>query len=540
VTGLERARRGSPCADVGYEIEYGGRFLGCTHGPDPAPAGIDPTAPRSLQDLRATTGVSATGRTVPCVGDGTSGNRVQAVYAHIGTTDHFSSVAPLIKTWAAQANEAYNASAAETSGSRQIRFVTKNCQLSILDKKVPSTAATNFGAEITSLMNQGLKATNRKYLIWTDANKYCGLGQVFADSSSSSSNRNNKGPQYASVEKGCWGLLGAPNQVGPSSVEAHELTHALGAVQANSPHHTSAGHCTDEWDAMCYVDAGTTHLKFPCTFSHSALLDCKHDDYFSTKTVSGTYLASHWNAAKNSFLIANIAPGNDNLSKATPLSATGGIYVASNRLATKQTGEPNTASSPAAHSIWYTIKPGATQTLTVDTLGTPFDTVVGIYSGSAVGSLTLVAENDDAPGHTYSRASGPVTGGTTYFIKIDGKGGAVGQTFLHVSFSPSTMSAPAITNIIPPSGPAGTMITVTGSGFTQSPFLLVEVDGFAPSTVNVSDTQLQFAAPSSVNDPSANNVNVGAKGPIVFVGLSGATGPAVSVAISDQSFTYTT
>jgi hypothetical protein len=29
VTGLERAGRDSACADVGYEIRYGGRFLGC-------------------------------------------------------------------------------------------------------------------------------------------------------------------------------------------------------------------------------------------------------------------------------------------------------------------------------------------------------------------------------------------------------------------------------------------------------------------------------------------------------------------------------
>ncbi|MFL5799529.1 MAG: IPT/TIG domain-containing protein [Actinomycetota bacterium] len=539
VTGLQLAGRGSPCADVGFEIRIGGKVQGCTHGPDPAPAGVDPTAPRSLSDLRASTGVSETGRTVPCVGDGTTGNRVQAVYAHLSTKpDHFSTVAPLIRTWAAQANEAFNASAAETQGSRQIRFVTKSCVLSVLDKSVPANSASNFGAEITALANGGLKATNRKYLIWTDATSYCGLGEVFANTSSSTSNRNNKGPQYASVEKDCWGQLGNPRSTGPSSVEAHELTHALGAVQANSPHHTSAGHCTDEWEAMCYVDAGSTHLQFTCPIQHSAFLDCGHNDYFSTNPPANSYLATHWNTAKNSFLVANVAPGNDALSRATPLPATAGIYVDSNRLATAETNEPNTAGSNASHSIWYSLKATADRQLTVDTQGTPFDTVLGVYTGSAVGSLTSLDQSDDVPSFTYSRATGGVVAGTTYFIKVDGKAGAVGQVILHVSLTQAAF-APLITNISPPSAAKGSVLTITGSGFGG--FFFVEVDGF-PAAVTGSPiaTQIQVTVPSSVNDPGPNSINVGAKGPVIFVSSDTASGPATSIAISDQSFTYTT
>jgi hypothetical protein len=548
VTGLRLAGRSSPCADVGFEIRIGGKVQGCTHGPDPAPAGVDPTAQRSLSELRASTGVSATGRTVPCVSDGTTGNRVQAVYAHLSNKpDHFSTVAPLIRIWAAQANEAYNASAAETQGSRQIRFVTSNstnCVLKVLDKSVPSTAGSNFTTEINSLMNQGLKATNRKYLIWTDATSYCGLGEVFADSSASLSNRNNKGPQYASVEKGCWGQLGNPLSVGPTSVEAHELTHALGAVQANAPRHTSAGHCTDEWDAMCYRDASATHPKFICPIQHSAFLDCGHNDYFSTKPPSGTYLATHWNAAKNSFLVKDIAPGNDDFASATPLAATAGIYVASNRLATAETGEQPTAGQNASHSIWYSLKATANRRLTVDTQGTKFDTVAGIYTGSAVNNLNLLAENDDVASHTYSRAAGDVTAGITYFIKVDGKAGAIGPTILHVSLTPTGVDAPVITDINKNSGASGTSLKITGTGFTSfagSMAFVVAVDGFS-ATINfstITDTNIDVTLPSNVNDPSTTAINSGATGPVLFVGATGSPVAAVVVALSDETFKFT-
>jgi hypothetical protein len=89
------------------------------------------------------------------------------------------------------------------------------------------------------------------------------------------------------------------------SVEAHELTHTLGAVASTAPHGTPYGHCTDEWDAMCYVDGPGTVLHDVCPRSHAALLDCNHDDYFSTKPTPNSWLAKHWNAADNRFLISS-------------------------------------------------------------------------------------------------------------------------------------------------------------------------------------------------------------------------------------------
>jgi hypothetical protein len=54
---------------------------------------------------------------------------------------------------------------------------------------------------------------------------------------------------------------------------------------------------------MCYEDGPGTHLRLNvCPFSHQQLLDCGHDDYFSTSPAAGTFLATHWNTANNRFL----------------------------------------------------------------------------------------------------------------------------------------------------------------------------------------------------------------------------------------------
>ena len=92
----------------------------------------------------------------------------------------------------------------------------------------------------------------------------------------------------------------------------------MGAVQSSAPRHSKAGHCTDEWDAMCYHDATGTVLKFTCPVTHDQLLDCHHDDYFSTAPPAGSYLKTHWDSANNIFQVGTLAPANDKFVQNAP------------------------------------------------------------------------------------------------------------------------------------------------------------------------------------------------------------------------------
>jgi hypothetical protein len=57
------------------------------------------------------------------------------------------------------------------------------------------------------------------------------------------------------------------------------------------------------------------------------------------------------------------------------------------------------------------------------TSGSAFDTIMGVYTGSSVGALTTLADNDDEDydNAVYtSRVTLAATAGVTYYIAVDG------------------------------------------------------------------------------------------------------------------------
>jgi hypothetical protein len=306
--GLKAAGRGERC-DENFQI-VGVADGACTHGPDPAPPGIDI---RRRDRFAADTGSSTTAAgtsSVPCYGDGSSGNRVQAIYAHAAGADRLSQLSGSMSAWAAGADQVFNGSAAETGGVRHLRFVTNSiCNLVISDVTLSSAAMNDFGTAISELRNQGFNRTDRKYLVWADTNVYCGIAQVYGDDSAAQTNASNGSTtvpgEFARVDNGCWGLSG-------QSIEAHEIMHTLGGVQTSAPHATAHNHCWDESDRMCYVDAPGVTMVQTCPTSHENLFDCNHDDYYYAGTPpSNNYLSSHWNTANSTFLTnANPTPAN--------------------------------------------------------------------------------------------------------------------------------------------------------------------------------------------------------------------------------------
>jgi len=83
------------------------------------------------------------------------------------------------------------------------------------------------------------------------------------------------------------------------------------------------------------------------------------------------------------------------------ISGASGTTTCTNTGATGETGEPLTFGGGALETIWYTWTAPLTGTVefnTCDTGVTDYDTTLGAYTGSTVGSLTTVGTNDDGTG----------------------------------------------------------------------------------------------------------------------------------------------
>ncbi|MBY6243812.1 S8 family serine peptidase [Methylosinus sp. Sm6] len=127
-------------------------------------------------------------------------------------------------------------------------------------------------------------------------------------------------------------------------------------------------------------------------------------------------------------------PANDNFAKASvvTLSASSEVGVAGGNFgATKETDEPNLNGDAANTStVWFRFTAPATGLITLDTEGSPTldDTVLGVYKGSTLATLTLVAVNDDFSfTDRLSRVTFNMTAGTTYYAQLSGWHGGQGR-----------------------------------------------------------------------------------------------------------------
>lgn len=232
-----------------------------------------------------------------------SANSVQVVYVHPrGQRDALveGTARRRIDAAMAAANGVYVRSARATGGYRALRVATTgDCEPAIIDLAVPPSSLRTFRSTIAAMTAAHLTAPNRKYIAFVGPSTrgaYCGQATLDYDSQPGPMNASNIGTSYARVD--CWEAVSV----------AHEIGHMLGAVQYDAPHGTAYGHCYDVYDVMCYQDGPGTHLEFRCPPQAADLLDCHHDDYFSTDPKPGSYLATHWNVANSSFLIGGGPP----------------------------------------------------------------------------------------------------------------------------------------------------------------------------------------------------------------------------------------
>jgi uncharacterized delta-60 repeat protein/uncharacterized repeat protein (TIGR01451 family) len=114
-------------------------------------------------------------------------------------------------------------------------------------------------------------------------------------------------------------------------------------------------------------------------------------------------------------------PLNDNFANAADLgNATSGIIITNNFAATREAGEPLISGNPGGASVWFKWKAPANITITFNTFNSEINTLLGVYTGTSVDQLTLVAQNDDFGAVSQSSVTFSAVSGTTYMISVDG------------------------------------------------------------------------------------------------------------------------
>ncbi len=144
-----------------------------------------------------------------------------------------------------------------------------------------------------------------------------------------------------------------------------------------------------------------------------------------------------YNGATGSIVVtlAEIPPTNDSFAAATALSGTTATWTGTNLGATREAGEAANAGYPGGASVWFTWTAPASQVIKLNTTGSNFDTTLGVYTGTGVSALTLVAGNDDNRAlHALTSAlTFTATAGTTYHFAVDGYRAATGSIALNLS-----------------------------------------------------------------------------------------------------------
>ena len=119
---------------------------------------------------------------------------------------------------------------------------------------------------------------------------------------------------------------------------------------------------------------------------------------------------------------------NDQFANRRTLAGPSGTISASNHAATKEGDEPNHGGDNGGASVWFSWTALVSGPVTVETRGSEFDTLLGVYTGTNVAGLTTLASNDDATANVrYSSVQFAAVAGQVYHVAVDGFGAVTGD-----------------------------------------------------------------------------------------------------------------
>ncbi len=180
---------------------------------------------------------------------------------------------------------------------------------------------------------------------------------------------------------------------------------------------------------------------------------------------SETTKASRWNKARSAAYcalsvvwltilpVAFAQPANDNFADRIVITGASASVAGSNVGATREPGEPAHAGSS---SVWWTWVAPTANSVRLDTIGSGFETVLAVYTGTVVSNLTLVAYAGQSlytNGHYASRVGFAPTAGVEYSIAVDVLYGSAGSIMLNlltgvpvITSQPQTQGVPTGTD----------------------------------------------------------------------------------------------
>jgi uncharacterized repeat protein (TIGR03803 family) len=172
--------------------------------------------------------------------------------------------------------------------------------------------------------------------------------------------------------------------------------------------------------------------------------------------------------------IPTVASGNTNFANRFLLTqAVSSVVGANNTDGTQEAGAPQIITgNPGGKPIWFQWEPTNSGTAVFTTLGSDFDTILGVYTGTNVSALTRVpscVNDDDSGGFLTSKVEFNCVAGTPYEIVVDGYWGASGNVVLSWSTESFAEPLPSLL-VVPPrqtvasNGAAATLVCQPDSG----------------------------------------------------------------------------
>ena len=196
---------------------------------------------------------------------------------------------------------------------------------------------------------------------------------------------------------------------------------------------------------------GPTYTVSPVNLSHAGTYTVVVTDSFATLTAGPVEVR----------IKLPVLPGNDAFANAVALDTETSPIAGNNAHATRENGEPNHAARPGSRTVWYSWTAPKNGRLHCLTRGSAFDTLLAVYTGTAVNALSEIASNDDAGDGAYftSELTFSAVANTRYLVAIAGLGDGSGNYVLGWDF---TADAPPVPRFVtqPPSqtAPSGSRV----------------------------------------------------------------------------------